>query len=225
MPDNTVSQEISPAKEKTTSKSNSIKFEDGFSIAVFCGSSPGKNPAHKALAHALGTQMGAQGIRLIYGGGGLGLMGTVARSAHEAGGKVVGIMPEFLTQAEAIFKEVEHRIVPDMHTRKTQMYDESDAFIILPGGVGTLEEAVEILSWLRLSLHTKPVIFLSDTGYWDDLIKLFKQTISDGFTPETFNDHLHSVTTPQDAITLISTLSVAMKSDIKAPVKPKLSDL
>lgn len=211
--------------DKPAAKAHVSKFPEGFSIAVFCGSSAGKNPAHIALAGTLGSQIGHHDIRLIYGGGGLGLMGTVARAAHEAGGKVLGIMPEFLTRAEAIFTDVEHRIVPDMHTRKTQMYDESNAFIILPGGVGTLEEAVEILSWLRLSLHTKPVIFLSDTGYWDDLIKLFKQTISDGFTPETFDNHLHSVTTPEEAIQLISTLSSEMNSYIQAEVKPELSDL
>jgi len=196
-----------------------------FSVAVFCGSSPGVNPAHVKIADRLGTEIAENGMRLIYGGGGLGLMGTVARSAHAAGGKVIGIMPEFLTQAEAVFEDVEHRIVPDMHTRKTQMYDESDAFIVLPGGVGTLEEAVEIMSWLRLSLHAKPVIFLSDTGYWDNLIALFEQTISDGFTPEEFREHLHQSVTVKDAVKRAFDISAEMKASLATQAKPELSDL
>lgn len=194
-------------------------------IAVFCGSSAGVNPAHKALAHALGASIADNKARLIYGGGGLGLMGTVARAAHFAGGDVLGIIPEFLQQEERTLTEVKHRIVPDMHTRKTQMYDESDAFVVLPGGVGTLEEAVEIISWLRLSLHAKPVIFLSDTGYWDGLMRVFRQTMQDGFTPSAFESHLHEATTAQEALEKIEALLIKTPPILKSSITPDLSDV
>ncbi len=176
------------------------------SLAVFCGSSIGENPAYTALATDLGECLAQENIRLIYGGGGMGLMGAVARAVHKAGGDALGIVPEFLIHVEASITEIEHRIVPDMHIRKRQMYDEADAFIVLPGGIGTLEEAVEVLSWLRLSLHTKPVIFLSDTGYWDRLISFFHQTIKDGFTAQDFSKDLHLSKRPKEAVELIKKL-------------------
>ena len=126
------------------------------SICVYCGASDDVQPSYIKLAEELGRELAKRDIRMVYGGGGVGLMGACARAAHESAGDVLGIMPRFLLSKERIYEEVEHRIVDDMHTRKQMMFDESDAFIVLPGGIGTLEEAVEILSWARLGLHAKP---------------------------------------------------------------------
>ena len=157
-----------------------------------------------ALAKTVGKTLAEASHRLIYGGGGLGLMGAVARSAHKEGGKVLGIMPEFLAEIEKTLTEVEHILVPDMQTRKIMMYDESDAFIVLPGGIGTLEETIEILSWMRLNLHEKPLVFLDNTGYWDPIIRGLHHTIEEGFAPESFAKDIHSASTAHEALALIA---------------------
>jgi len=131
-------------------------------------------------------------------------VGAVARSANESGGDVLGIMPEFLADVEKTLKDVEHVMVPDMHARKIMMYDESDAFIVLPGGIGTLEETIEILSWMRLNLHEKPLVFLDDTGYWDPIIRGLHHTIEEGFAPESFAKDIHSTSTAHEALALIA---------------------
>jgi len=174
------------------------------SICVFCGASPGRDPKHMALAKTVGKALAEGNHRLIYGGGGLGLMGAVARSAHQSGGKVLGIMPEFLTDIEKTLTEVEHILVPDMHARKIMMYDKSDAFIVLPGGIGTLEETIEILSWMRLNLHEKPLVFLDNTGYWGFIIRGLYHTIDEGFAPESFGKDIHSASTAREALVLIA---------------------
>ncbi|WP_018147131.1 LOG family protein [Henriciella marina] len=170
------------------------------SICVYCGSSDDVRPAYLTLARNLGRTLAAQDLKLVYGGGGVGLMGACARSAHEAGGDVLGVMPKFLLQKERIFDEVEHRIVDDMHTRKQMMFDESDAFIVLPGGIGTLEEAVEMLSWARLGLHAKPMAFLDEDGFWAPFFELMNHIIDGKFTPESFRSALVHAGTPEDAI-------------------------
>ena len=131
-------------------------------------------------------------------------MGAVARSAHKAGGKVLGIMPEFLADVEKTLTDVEHILVADMHARKIMMYDESDAFIVLPGGIGTLEETIEILSWMRLNLHEKPLVFLDDTGYWDPIIRGLHHTIEEGFAPKSFAKDIHTASTAHDALAIIA---------------------
>ena len=113
-------------------------------------------------------------------------MGASARAAHEAGGRVLGVMPGFLRSRERLFDEVETLIVPSMHERKTIMYDQSDAFVVAPGGVGTLEEVIEVLSWKRLDLHSKPVIFLNLNGFWEPLLAVMEHSIAEGMTPATF---------------------------------------
>lgn len=159
---------------------------DGFSVCVFCGSSEDVDPALKDGAARLGRMIAERGWRLVYGGGGVGLMGAAARAAHAAGGRVVGIMPAFLRSRERLFDDVETVVVTSMHERKTLMYDQSDAFIVAPGGVGTLEEAVEVLSWKRLDLHPKPVVFHSPDGFWDAFDALIRQNVSTGMTPRSF---------------------------------------
>lgn len=159
---------------------------DGRSVCLFCGSSDLSDPAYTEAARAFGRQTAAAGWRLVYGGGGVGLMGASARAAHEAGGRVLGVMPGFLRSRERLFDEVETLIVPSMHERKTIMYDQSDAFVVAPGGVGTLEEVIEVLSWKRLDLHSKPVIFLNLNGFWEPLLAVMEHSIAENMTPASF---------------------------------------
>ena len=139
------------------------------SVCVYCGSSNLVDPRHLADAESFGKDLAANGMRLVYGGGGVGLMGAVARAAHDAGGRVLGIMPEFLRSREILYDEVETIIVPNMHERKMIMFQESDAFVVLPGGIGTLEEIVELLSWRRLtctpSRWCSPISTVSGTRF------------------------------------------------------------
>ena len=162
-----------------------LPFE-GRSVCLFCGSSEGADPAYMAAAREFGRATAEAGWRFVYGGGGVGLMGAAARAAHEAGGRVVGIMPAFLRSRERLFDDVETVVVTSMHERKQLMYDQSDAFVVAPGGIGTLEEVIELLSWKRLDLHAKPVIFLNIDGFWDTLFAVMEHSVKAGMTPATF---------------------------------------
>jgi hypothetical protein len=181
----------------------SIQPFDGKSVCLFCGSSDRSDPAYTVAAQQFGAQTAAAGWRLVYGGGGVGLMGASARSAHEAGGRVLGVMPGFLRSRERLFDEVETLVVTSMHERKTIMYDQSDAFVVAPGGVGTLEEVIEVLSWKRLDLHHKPVIFLNINGFWDTLLAAIETGIAQKMTPESFRDGYNVVSTVEEAIALM----------------------
>ncbi len=158
------------------------------SVCVYCGSSNTTKPEYLDLASRFGAALAKFGIRLVYGGGAVGLMGRVAKSAHEAGGDVLGIMPRFLERREITYEAVPHRMVDTMHERKHIMFDESDAFVVLPGGIGTLEEAVEMLSWKRLDLHRKPIVFLSEDGFWAPFFTLMEHTVEANLTPASFRD-------------------------------------
>ncbi|MBI1250321.1 MAG: TIGR00730 family Rossman fold protein [Alphaproteobacteria bacterium] len=160
--------------------------EKSRSICVYCGSSETTRPDYLALAERFGTALAQRGIRLVYGGGSIGLMGRAARAAHEAGGTVLGVMPRFLARREIVLESVPHRMVDTMHERKFIMFEESDAFVCLPGGIGTLEEAVETLSWSRLGLHTKPIVFLSEDDFWAPFFHLIQHTIDANLTPAAF---------------------------------------
>lgn len=170
------------------------------SVCVYCGSSSQVDADYLALARDTGVALAGHGIRLVYGGGGVGLMGECARAAQAAGGEVLGIMPRFLLDKERIFDAVEHRIVDNMHTRKQMMFEESDAFLVLPGGIGTLEEAVEMLSWARLGLHAKPMAFLDRDGFWQPFFEMMDHIIGAGFTPEDFRRLMTHVASPAEAI-------------------------
>jgi len=161
-------------------------------ICVFCGSSPGVNPAHLKLAKNLGDEIAKRGHSLVYGGGGLGLMGATARAARDGGASVVGIIPHFLNEIERTIPGIDHEYVEDMHTRKMRMFDLADAFVVLPGGVGTLEEVIEVMSWQRLNLHDKPIVFLSDTNFWDKLVTVLGDIIKEGFAPESLHNDIES---------------------------------
>jgi len=178
----------------------SIQPFDGKSVCLFCGSSDRSDPAYTVAAQAFGAQTAAAGWRLVYGGGGVGLMGASARSAHEAGGRVLGVMPGFLRSRERLFDDVETLVVTSMHERKTIMYDQSDAFVVAPGGVGTLEEVIEVLSWKRLDLHGKPVIFLNINGFWDSLLATLDHSMASGMTPDTFRQAYSVANTVEEAI-------------------------
>ncbi|MCG5244171.1 TIGR00730 family Rossman fold protein [Azospirillum doebereinerae] len=152
------------------------------SVCVYCGASSQVADVHKEAAHALGDGLARRGIRLVYGGGRVGLMGIVADAALAAGGEVVGIIPEHIQSAE-----IEHtgltelHVVDSMHTRKRMMVERSDAFVVLPGGLGTLDEMFEVLTWKQLQLHDKPVVIADVDGYWRPLLGLVDHMVAQGF--------------------------------------------
>jgi uncharacterized protein (TIGR00730 family) len=142
-------------------------------VCVYCGSGPGTNPHFVEAAIELGKTFAENGIRLVYGGGSLGLMGAVAKSTLDHGGTVTGIIPDFLRARENALTRVQEMIVtPDMHERKRLMFERSDAFVALPGGIGTLEELVEQLTWQQLGRHSKPVLLANIGGFWEPFIAL-----------------------------------------------------
>ncbi len=142
-------------------------------ICVYCGSGPGSNHRFIEAAIALGKVLAENRIRLVYGGGSIGLMGALATSVLDHGGTVTGIIPDFLTSRENALTRVQELVVtPDMHERKRLMFERSDAFVALPGGVGTLEELVEQLTWKQLGRHTKPILLANVDGFWEPLLAL-----------------------------------------------------
>lgn len=181
------------------------------SVCVYCGSADAVAPAYHHLAEALGAEIALRGVRMVYGGGGVGLMGSCARAAHEAGGKVLGVIPRFLVAKERMYDAVEHRVVETMHDRKQIMFEESDAFIVAPGGVGTLEEAVETLSWMRLGLHRKPMAFLAEDFYWAPFFDLIDHQVREGFNPPAFRDLIIDARSPAQAMDALSASAAAAR--------------
>ena len=152
------------------------------SVAVFCGASLGHSPAFREAADALGHGIARAGWRLVYGGGHLGLMGVVADAALAAGGEVVGVIPDFLRRREVAHAGVEQMVVTDsMHSRKTAMFERADAFVTLPGGLGTLDETVEIITWRQLGLHQKPILLCDVMGSAAPLVAAIEAAIAQGF--------------------------------------------
>jgi uncharacterized protein (TIGR00730 family) len=170
------------------------------SVCVFCGSSDAADPAFLAAAKQLGAVLATNNLKLVYGGGGVGLMGATAKAAHAAGGAVLGIIPEFLMGKERALETVEHVIVQNMHERKMMMFEKSDGFVILPGGIGTLEEVVELLSWRRLDLHAKPIVFYNPRCFWNSLFDMFQQTVNEGLTPVGFMEAFVAVERIEDVV-------------------------
>lgn len=155
------------------------------SVCVYCGSSPGTNPAFMDDATLLGKMLAERGFKLVYGGGTRGLMGAVAQGAHATGGNVTGIIPDFLLNREAMPGDMdcidELIITKDMHERKQTMFERSDAFITLPGGIGTLEEVVEMMTWAQLDRHSKPIILANFNGFWDPFVTMLDHMSDAGF--------------------------------------------
>jgi uncharacterized protein (TIGR00730 family) len=157
-----------------------------FSLCVYCGSRPGTDPAHAELARAVGDWIGRNGGQLVYGGGHHGLMGIVADATLDAGGRVVGVIPEALVEMEAAHQRcTELHVVANMHERKRLMAERSDAFLALPGGIGTMEELFEVWTWRQLGYHDKPVGLLNTQGYYDALLSFIGAAVGGAFvTPE-----------------------------------------
>jgi uncharacterized protein (TIGR00730 family) len=166
-------------------------------VTVFAGSSMGTDPGYAAAAADLGTALARAGVGVVYGGAGVGLMGVLARAALGAGGEVTGVIPELLVDAEvADFRLTRLEIVGSMHERKALMADLADGFVALPGGLGTLDELFEILTWRQLRMHRKPIMLLDVGGYWDPLLALVDAQERAGFVPASGRAALLRVTSP-----------------------------
>jgi uncharacterized protein (TIGR00730 family) len=174
-------------------------------ICVYCGSNVGANPAYAVAARTLGGEMARERIGLVYGGGGLGLMGELARSVLEHGGRVTGIIPAFLSEREHMLRDADELIVvEDMHQRKKLMFDKSDAFVALPGGIGTLEELVEQLTWAQLGRHTKPIVLVNIDHFWDPFLALLQHMSREVFIRPDMDVRYLAVDRAEDVLPAIS---------------------
>lgn len=175
------------------------------SICIYCGSKTGKNPANIESAQHLGRILAERNIRMIYGGGSIGLMGVTAKAAMDAGGHVVGVITQHLEELEVGLKGISMRhIEATMHARKMRMFEMSDGFIALPGGSGTLDEIAEILCWHQIGLHNKPCVLLNNTGYWDPLMLMLRTMHDQGFLTAAGQDYFHLAASPADAVNYIA---------------------
>ncbi len=175
-------------------------------VCVYCGSGEGSHPAYAEAAEILGTTLAEAGIGLVYGGGSLGLMGRVARAALAAGGRVTGIIPAFLSEQEQMLREVDDLIVTDdMHQRKMLMFQKSDAFIALPGGIGTLEELVEQLTWSQLGRHKKPIVIANIEGFWRPFLDLLGCMRADAFIRANLEVRFKVVERAEDIVPVLTT--------------------
>lgn len=175
------------------------------SLCVFCGSKTGTDPAHAAAARRMGELMAKEGVRLVFGGGRIGLMGVLADAVVAGGGKAVGVIPDFLMELEVEHKGVDEIIVAaSMHERKTRMFELSDGFVVLAGGLGTLDEAMEIVTWKQLQLHAKPVVVVNTGGYWSALSDLFARAVEGGFAHPGVMDLFTVVDTPDEVLAAIA---------------------
>jgi uncharacterized protein (TIGR00730 family) len=189
--------------QDTPSVTPAISPRPALSVCLFCGSSNSADPDFLAGAAAFGRQLADEGVRLVYGGGGIGLMGAAARATHEAGGRVFGVIPDFLRRKEVVYDDVETVVVDNMHDRKRMMFEASDAFAVFPGGVGTLEEVIELISWRRLELHNKPIVFADLKGFWQPFFKLIDHTVAERVTPDWLPATWASVTRAEDVLPCI----------------------
>ena len=175
------------------------------SLCIFCGSRVGTDPLHAEQAARLGTLLAENGIRLIYGGGGIGLMGIVAEAVLRAGGQVIGVIPAFLQNLEVGMSGLTELLVVDtMHERKRKMFELSDGFLVLPGGLGTLDETLEILTWRQLRLHDKPVVIVDIGGYWSALEELVERVIDGGFANPRVRDLYTRVQRIEDVLAALA---------------------
>lgn len=183
-------------------------------IAVYCGSSAGKDPIYRRAAAEFGREMVKRGYGLVFGGGKVGMMGAAADAVLEAGGEVIGVIPDFLATKELLHPGVpDMRVVHDMHSRKALIAELSDAFVALPGGLGTLDELFETLTWSQLGLHAKPVGLLNVAGYFDPVIEFVNRSVTTGFC---LPDHRELFFAADNAVELLDRLP-----HIKPPRQPK----
>jgi hypothetical protein len=175
-------------------------------ICVYCGSSPGKDPAYLQAARSLGQEIAKQQLTLIYGGGRIGLMGEVARSALNSGGRVIGVIPKSLVDQELAFNNdrLDLHVVNSMHERKAMMAELSDGFIALPGGYGTIEEIFEVLTWVQLGFHTKPCGLLNISHYYDHLMEFLDYAVEQGFIHQPHRELIMKAQTPSQILDMFN---------------------
>jgi uncharacterized protein (TIGR00730 family) len=187
------------------------------SVCVYCGSSPGRSPQYRQEARILGKALAENGLRLVYGGGTKGIMGAVADGSMSAGGRVTGIIPRFLMNKEATehaLGQLDELIVTeDMHERKHAMFERSDAFVAMPGGIGTVEEIIEILTWAQLGHHRKPVVFASTDGFWQPMLTLIDHMKAEGFI---HTAHLVNPIVIEDAADVVGAILEAAAKSARA---------
>jgi uncharacterized protein (TIGR00730 family) len=208
--------------QQRTNKASHPKPRPIRNICVYCGSNVGINPAYAEAAHTLGRMMAEAGIGLVYGGGGLGLMGELARTVQAHGGKVTGIIPGFLSKKERMLRDVHEMIVvEDMHQRKKLMFDKSDAFVALPGGIGTLEELVEQLTWAQLGRHTKPIVLVNVDGFWAPFLELLHHMRREDFIRQTMDVRFATVDRAEDVLRVVCAAPKPARPDADAAVAEK----
>jgi uncharacterized protein (TIGR00730 family) len=189
-------------------------------ICVYCGSSSGDDPVYAHAAEALGAALAREGVELVFGGGSCGLMGEVARATLAQGGKVTGIIPSFLDEREIALSSVtDLQVVPDMHTRKRLMFEKSDAFVALPGGIGTLEELTEQLTWIQLGRHSKPLVIADIGGFWKPLLSLFAHMHNAGFIRPGYEVRYMVAERIEDVIPMLRTARVAKTEGDEAAIE------
>ena len=187
-----------------------------YSVCLFCGSRTGLDPLFIDEARRLGRCLAARGHRLVYGAGDRGLMGEAARAMHEAGGRIMGVIPQHLVDWEIGKSDLDECFVTEtMHQRKSLMFERSDAVVALPGGTGTLDELIEVLTWRQLGLHGKPIVLANLAGYWDPLLRLIDHTIEQGFAEERFKAFL---TLAPDASAAVDTVESLLSREVRKTV-------
>ncbi|GMG82261.1 TIGR00730 family Rossman fold protein [Paralimibaculum aggregatum] len=175
------------------------------SVCLYCGSRFGREPGYAEIARRFGRGVAEAGLRLVYGGGDVGLMGEAARAAVEAGAHVTGIIPKHIVDMEIATGPIANLVVTEtMHERKKLMFMNSDAVVALPGGPGTLDELIEVLTWRQLGLHAKPVVIVNHEGYWDPLLAMLEHIEDQGFMGETFRGFYRVAASPEEAIALLT---------------------
>lgn len=186
------------------------------SACVYCGTGSNVDPAYKEAARALGDAMAREKIRLVYGGGKVGLMGIVSQACFQGGGDVIGIIPEHIQNKEIPNKDLaELHVVDSMHTRKNMMVEKSDGFIVLPGGFGTLDETFEILTWKYLKLHDKPIVLIDVNGFYQPFMKMVDHMVAEGFTAPWHRDLFQLAATPMEAIEKLRSQPGSIAPDLK----------
>jgi uncharacterized protein (TIGR00730 family) len=176
-----------------------------FSVCVYCGSRSGSDPAFHSAAQELGVAIAANGWRLVYGAGDIGLMGAVAEAASDSGARTLGVIPTHLLDREAPRGAFGERVITEtMHERKKVMFMNADAVVVLPGGAGSLDEFFEVLTWGQLGLHSKPIILMNGNGFWDPLIALLDHVVSQGFADPSLHDFINIAENAADAVRILS---------------------
>jgi uncharacterized protein (TIGR00730 family) len=198
-------------------------IDKDYSVTVFCGSSPGVDPAYAAAAKELGTGLAGRGMNLVFGGGNVGLMGLTAGAALAAGAHVTGIIPDFLRQREVEFPGLSELIVTDsMHTRKRRLFALADAFVVMPGGLGTFDETIEILTWKQLARHDKPIILCDVLGWAQPFVKMVEETVARGFARATVLDLFEMLPDVASVLARLETLRESGRAPSETVVERQL---